>query len=45
MCAHDMVKVNDVKVCRKCGLTLCPDGRVLFDKSILRKRWRKNAKT
>ena len=45
MCTHDMVMINEVKICRKCGLTICPDGRVFFDKAVFLKRWRKYAKT
>lgn len=41
MCRHDMVRVNDVKICRKCGLTICPGGQVFFDKELIRKRRKK----
>ena len=34
-CSHsNTVKLNDVKVCLRCGLTLMPDGKVIFDKKI-----------
>lgn len=34
-CTHtNTIKVNDVKVCLKCGLTLTHDGKVLFDRKI-----------
>ncbi len=35
MCKHEMIKVNNVSVCLKCGLTRTPDGRILFDKKIV----------
>ena len=38
MCSHDMIRVNDVKICRRCGLTICPNGQVFFDKELFRKR-------
>ena len=38
MCRHDMLKMNDVKICRKCGLTVCPNGQVFFDRELFRKR-------
>ncbi len=31
MCNHDWVKVNDVRVCQKCGLTVTRDGKMFFD--------------
>lgn len=44
MCRHDIVKINDIKVCRKCGLTICPSGQVFFDRALLLKRVKKHAK-
>lgn len=36
MCSHtNTQKINGVKVCLKCGLTLTNDGRVIFDKKIV----------
>ncbi len=32
MCRHSYVKINDVYVCRKCGLTITFDGKIIFDK-------------
>lgn len=32
MCKHQFIKVNDVSVCKKCGLTFSFDGKVLFDR-------------
>ena len=37
MCKHEMIKINDIKICRKCGLTILPDGRFFYDKQILSK--------
>lgn len=34
MCNHEMQKINDVKVCMKCGMTITPDGKILFDRKI-----------
>lgn len=35
MCKHEMIKVNDVSVCKRCGLTLSADGKFLmFDKRL-----------
>lgn len=44
MCRHDWTKLNDVKICRRCGLTVCPDGRAFFDRALLLKRWKRHAK-
>ena len=38
MCRHEMIKVNDIKVCKKCGLTVLKDGRLFFDKQFVRQR-------
>lgn len=48
MCKHEMTKINDVKVCKKCGLTVLKDGRLFFDKQFVkqmqrRKKVKKNA--
>lgn len=35
MCNHaNTKKINGVKVCLNCGLTITPDGRVLFDRAL-----------
>lgn len=35
MCPHSNTKkINDVRVCLKCGMTLTNDGRVLFDRKL-----------
>lgn len=35
MCSHDFRKINDIKVCVRCGLTMPQDGRPFFDKKIV----------
>lgn len=32
MCRHSWIKVNDVSVCKYCGLTFSFDGKVMFDR-------------
>jgi hypothetical protein len=39
-----MIKVNDIKVCKKCGLTVLKDGRLFFDKQFVRQMQRKKVK-
>ena len=34
MCPHEWFKINDVTVCKRCGLTRTFDGKVIFDKKI-----------
>ena len=34
MCGHSWVKMNDISVCKKCGLTLLPNGKVMFDRKF-----------
>lgn len=35
MCSHNFLKVNDVRVCTRCGLTFRnTDGKVMFDRDI-----------
>lgn len=41
MCKHDFIKQNDVKVCRRCGLTVLPNGSFFYDKKILARRKKK----
>ena len=33
MCKHNFIKVNDVSVCKICGLTLF-NGKVMFDRQF-----------
>ncbi len=46
MCSHINSKtINDVKVCFDCGLTIMPDGKIMFDKNIIKyKNKNKNKK-
>lgn len=45
MCAHaNTIKVNDVKVCLNCGLTMTPDNKIIFDKKIVNYKPRKQKK-
>lgn len=44
MCRHEMIEVNDIKVCKKCGLTVLKDGRLFFDKQFVRQMQRKKVK-
>lgn len=34
MCKHQWVKINDVLVCTRCGLTRTMDGKILFDRKL-----------
>lgn len=46
MCRHEWFRYNDLKICRRCGLTVCPDGRAFFDRALpgLLKRYKRHAK-
>ena len=49
MCKHQFVKINDVSVCKLCGLTFSFDGKILFDRAITnintkKRRKKRNAK-
>ncbi len=44
MCNHDFVKINDVTVCRKCGLTRTYDGKIFFDKKLPNRKQKKRKK-
>ena len=35
MCNHIWQRVNDVRVCMRCGLTTTYDGKILFDRKIV----------
>lgn len=35
MCSHTWKKVNDIRICLRCGLMRMPDGKLFFDKGIL----------
>lgn len=34
MCNHEFMKVNDVRVCTKCGLTFTDSNKVIFDRKL-----------
>lgn len=34
MCPHNWIKVDEVTVCTRCGLTRLADGRILFDRKL-----------
>lgn len=36
MCSHEWKTINDCKVCMRCGLTKTYDGKLFFDKKILK---------
>lgn len=36
MCSHKWLKVNDLDVCTKCGVTRLFNGKILFDKALTR---------
>lgn len=45
MCSHsNTVKINDVKVCLSCGLTLTHDNKIMFDKKIVNYKFNKRKK-
>lgn len=33
-CSHEWQKVNDVRCCLRCGLTITYDGQILFDRKL-----------
>ena len=35
MCRHEWLRINDVRVCKRCGVTLTPDNKVLFDRKLV----------
>ncbi len=36
-CKHKFVKINDVSICVKCGLSICDGKAVVFDRKIVNK--------
>lgn len=44
MCNHEWRKINDVKVCMRCGMTRTLDGKILFDKKIVNYKPKKRKK-
>lgn len=35
MCNHVWRSINDIKVCKNCGLTVTFDGKIIFDRKIV----------
>ena len=35
MCKHEFIKINDVVICKKCGITKTPDGKIIFDRKVI----------
>lgn len=45
MCSHSNTKkINGVKVCLNCGLTILPNGQIFFDRKLPNYRPKKNKK-
>ena len=45
MCNHsNTVKINDVRVCLKCGITITHDGKIIFDRKLPNYRSKKGGK-
>lgn len=44
MCSHSWQRVNDVRVCLKCGLTTTFDGKIFFDRKIVNYKSKKRKK-
>ena len=36
-CKHKFIKINDVDVCTKCGLSICDGKTVVFDRKLVNK--------
>lgn len=36
-CKHKFIKINDVSVCVKCGLTICDNKSVVIDRKFVNK--------
>ena len=45
MCPHSHIKkINDLTVCLQCGITLTPDGKVIFDRKLVNYKPKKKKK-
>lgn len=45
MCNHSNTKkINDIRVCLNCGLTILPNGKVMFDRKISNPKQKKRKK-
>ena len=40
MCRHKFIKIDDVSVCVKCGLSICDNKAVVIDRKLINKRGR-----
>lgn len=48
MCNHKFIKVNDIRVCTKCGVTFTLEGKCVFDRrliAVLRRKEKRDAKS
>lgn len=36
MCKHEFVSLNKTKACIKCGLTILANGKIVFDKELMK---------
>ena len=34
MCKHVWIKINDICVCKKCGVTRIEDSKIIFDRRL-----------
>ena len=45
MCPHTNTrKINDCKVCLDCGMTVLPNGKIMFDRKIVNYKPKKRKK-
>ena len=45
MCTHSNTqKINDVRVCLRCGMTLTNDNKIIFDRKIVNYKPKKKKK-
>lgn len=35
MCKHEFIKINDIIVCKRCGMTKTPGGKIIFDRKVI----------
>lgn len=38
MCKHEFIKINDIVICKKCGINKTPDGKIIFDRKVINYR-------
>lgn len=34
MCGHEWIKINDLSICKRCGITITEDKKILFDRKL-----------